>query len=165
MMTKRPSALGPLTQPARGPMSNHTPTPASDRVMETMIELARCSKFHRIIVAGSDGISRMSALHRRGYKRISTTSTCGLPHGQYDVAWVEWQQHSIKALETTLQWLVHFLAPASALVIWIGEPTDRRALGLILERLGFRVEVGTRCEHGLAMAARRLDANQQAMAA
>ena len=146
-------------------MSNRTPAPASDRVMETMIELAQCSKFHRIIVAGPDGVNRMSVLHRRGYKRVSTTSTCGLPRGQYDVAWVEWRQHSIKALETTLQWLVHFLAPASGLVVWIDEPTNRRALGSILERLGFRVEVGTRCEHGLAIAARRLDANQQAMAA
>jgi hypothetical protein len=133
--------------------------------METMIELAQCSKFHRIIVAGPDGASRMSALHRRGYKRVSTTSTCGLPRGQYDVAWVEWRQHSIKALETTLHWLVHFLAPASALIIWTDETMNRRALGSILQRLGFRVEVGTRCEHGLAIAARRLDANQQAMAA
>jgi hypothetical protein len=133
--------------------------------METMIELAHCSKFHRIIVASSDGLNRMSALHRRGYKRVSTTATCGLPRAQYDVAWVEWQQHSIKALETTLQWLVHFLAPASGLVVWIDEPTNRRALGSILERLGFRVEVGTRCEHGLAVAARRLDANQQVLAA
>jgi hypothetical protein len=107
----------------------------------------------------------MSALRRRGYKRVSTTSTCGLPRGQYHVAWVEWQQHSIKALETTLQWLVHFLAPTSAVVIWIGEQTDRRMLGSILNRLGFQVEVGTRCEHGLAIAARRLDAKQQAMAA
>jgi hypothetical protein len=78
---------------------------------------------------------------------------------------VEWRQHSIKALETTLQWLVHFLAPASGLIVWTDETMNRRALGSILERLGFRVEVGTRCEHGLAIAARRLDANQQTMAA
>ena len=142
-------------------------TASGERIIETMIELGRCSKLHRIIVAGSQSAHQMFELHRRGYNRVSTTATCGLPRGQYDVALVEWQLHSIKALETTLDWLVHFLAPASALVIWIEsrELTDHRKLGSILERLGFRVEAGNRCEHGLAISARRLDANQQAIAA
>ena len=109
----------------------------------------------------------MFELHRRGYNRVATTANCGLPRGQYDVALVEWQLHSIKALETTLDWLVHFLAPSSVLVIWIdaGESTNQRKLGSILEKLGFRLEAGTRCEGGFAIAARRLDANQQAIAA
>jgi hypothetical protein len=109
----------------------------------------------------------MFELHRRGYNRVSTTATCGLPRGQYDVALVEWQLHSIKALETTLDWLVHFLAQSSVLVIWIdaSESTNQRKLRSILEKLGFRFEAGTRCEGGLAIAARRLDANQQAIAA
>ena len=109
----------------------------------------------------------MFELHRRGYNRVATTATCGLPRGQYDVAFVEWQLQSIKALETTLDWLVHFLAPTSVLAIWIdtSESADRRKLGSILERLGFRVEAGTRCERGFAIAARRLDTNKQAIAA
>ena len=140
---------------------------SGERIIATMIELARCSKPHRIIVAGSRGPHQMFELHRRGYNRVATTATCGLPRGQYDVAFVEWQLHSIKALETTLDWLVHFLAPTSVLVIWIDpqEHPDHRKLRSILERLGFRVEAGTRSEHGLAISARRLDANQQAIAA
>ena len=92
---------------------------SDERIIETMLELARCSKLHRIIVAGSRGPHQMFELHRRGYNRVATTATCGLPRGQYDVAFIEWQLHSIKALETTLDWLVHFLAPTSVLVVWI----------------------------------------------
>lgn len=147
-------------------MNTLNPTVSGERIIETMIELARCSNLHRIIVAGSKGPHQMFELHRRGYTRVATTATCGLPRGQYDVAFVE-QLQSIKALETTLDWLVHFLAPTSVLVIWIdtSESTDQRKLGSILERLGFQLEAGTRCEGGLAVAARRLDANQQAVAA
>jgi hypothetical protein len=148
-------------------MNKPKPTASGERVVETMIELARCSKLHRIIVAGANGPHRMFELNRRGYDRVATTATCGLPAGQYDVAFVDWRLHSIKALETMLDWLVHFLAPASVLVIWIDtdECTDNRKLGSMLERLGFRVEVGTRCERGLAISARRLDVNEQAVAA
>ena len=140
---------------------------SGEQIVETMIALARCSKLHRIVVAGSQGAHLMFELHRRGYNRVATTATCGLPRGQYDAAFVEWQLHSIKALETMLDWLVRFLAPTSVLVILLDshERTGHRKLGSILERLGFRVEAGTRCEHGLAIAARRLDASQQAIAA
>src|SRR4051812_42846628 len=105
--------------------------PASnERIIATMIKLARCSNLHRIIVAGSKGPYQMFELHRRGYIRVATTATCGLPRGQYDVALVEWHLHSIKALETTLDWLVHFLAPSSVLVIWIdaSESTNQQML-------------------------------------
>jgi hypothetical protein len=143
------------------------PTASGEQIIATMIELAQCSKLHRIVVAGSQGARLMFELHRRGYNRVATTATCGLPRGQYDAAFVDWQLRSIKVLETTLNWLVHFLAPTSVLVIWIdsSESANQRKLGSILERLGFRLEAGTRCEHGLAISARRLDANQQAIAA
>jgi hypothetical protein len=146
-------------------MSRIIPTSPSDRIIETMIELARCSKSHRIILVGPSGSNQELELHRRGYHRIATTATCGLPRGQYDVAFVEWQLPSIKALEATLDWLVHFLAPAGVLVIWVAPGTDRRRLGSILEGLGFHVEAGTRCERGLVVSARRLDAIQHAIAA
>jgi hypothetical protein len=148
-------------------MNEPNPTASGERIIETMIELARCSKLHRIVVAGSKSPHQMFQLHRRGYNRVATTASCGLPRGQYDVAFVDWHLHSIKALETTLDWLVHFLAPTSVLVIWIDsrECTGHRKLGSILERQGFRVEAGTRCEQGFAVSARRLDTNQQAIAA
>lgn len=148
-------------------MSQMKSTAPGEQIIETMIELARCSRQHRIIVAGSTAAHQMFELHRRGYNRVATSMTCGLPRAQYDVALVDWYLHSINALETTLDWLVHFLAPASVLVICIEScgTQGHRKLASILERFGFRVEVGTRCEHGLAVSARRLDANQQALAA
>jgi hypothetical protein len=141
------------------------PTFPSERVIETMIGLARCSRSHRILVSGSDAANRMFDLNRRGFSRIATTATCGLPRGQYDVAWLEWHLHSIRALETTLNWLVHFLAPKSALVIWIDSNADKARLESTVERLGFDVEAVTRIALGLAVSARRVDVNQQAMAA
>ena len=134
-------------------------------IIETMIRLARCSSSHRIILSGSKGPHEMFELHRRGFHRVATTATCGLPHGQYDVAFVNCQQTSIKALEATLNWLVHFLASTSVLVIWMESPEYSGGLVSMFERLGFRVEAGTRCERGLVICARRLDANAQAVAA
>jgi hypothetical protein len=142
-------------------------TPSRERITESLVDLARCSKLHRIILAGPNSPQSMFELHRRGYVRVATTATSGLPHGQYDVALVDWQGRSIKALEATLDWLVHFLGSSAVMVIWI-DPQERaanRKLAAILERLGFRIEIGTRCEHGLAVSARRRDAAQMAVAA
>jgi hypothetical protein len=109
----------------------------------------------------------MLSLHCRGYGRVSTLATCGLPHGQYGVALIDWQGRSIRALESTLDWLVQFLASSAVMVIRLDprERTANRKLESILDRLGFRVEDGTLCEHGLAVSARRRDASQMAVAA
>jgi hypothetical protein len=148
-------------------MNQQQPEVAEEAIIETMIALAQCSKRHRVVVAGSRGPHHMLELHRRGYIRVATTATCGLPRGQFDVALVDWRVQSIKALETTLDWLVHFLDPSGVLVIHIDsrEPADSRRLASMLERLGFRIEVGTRGEHGFAVSARRRDASHQVMAA
>jgi hypothetical protein len=133
--------------------------PAAARIIEPMIDLARCSKRQRIIVAGAKSAELMFDLHRRGHVRVATTANCGLPAGQYDVALVDWRQRSIKALETTLDWLVDFLGPAAALVVWIDpqEPAVNRKLRSMLERHGLVVEAGTIREHGSAVSAHRLE--------
>jgi hypothetical protein len=138
-----------------------------ESIVEPLIELARCSNVHRFIVAGPSSAELMVGLHRRGFTRVATTATCGLPQGQFDAGLVDWRAHSIKSLETTLYWLVHFLAPSAVLVILIDVPerSAGRKLSSILGRLGFHVEVGTRCAHGSAIAARRRDAVQMAIAA
>jgi hypothetical protein len=134
-------------------------TPSGERIIEPMIGLARCSKRHRIIVAGSRRSELMFELYRRGYSRVATTTTCGLPDGQFDVALVDWRQHSINALETTLDWLVHFLRPSGVLVAWV-DPQERagnRKLCAMLEVHGFVVEAGTVRDYGSAVAARRCE--------
>jgi hypothetical protein len=131
--------------------------PATDRVIEPMISLARCSKLQRIVVAGSKSVELMFELHRRGYVRALATANCGRPAGQYDVALVDWRQRTFKALETTLDWLVDFLAPAGVLVVWVDpqKPAANQNLRSLLERRGFVVEAGTVREDGSAISARR----------
>ena len=139
---------------------NQSPiTPADERIVEPMIEFARCSKRQRIIVAGSTSAKLMFDLHRCGYLRVSTTANCGLPAGQYDVAFVDWRLHSVKALETTLDWLVDFLSQTGVVVIWVDrqKPADNRNLRSALERHGLFVEAGTVREHGCAISARRCE--------
>lgn len=132
-------------------------TPAGERIIEPMIELARCSKLDRIIVAGPTSAALMFELHRRGYVRVATTANCGLPAGQYDVALVDWRERSIKALDTTLDWLVDFLGSVGALVVWIDpqEPAANRKLRSMLQKHGLVVEAGTLREYGSAVSAQR----------
>src|SRR5262245_46954137 len=133
--------------------------PARDRVIEPMLTLARCSKQQRIIVKGSQSTKFVFGLHRRGHVRVATTANCGLPAGQYDVALVDWRQRSIKALETTLDWLVDFLSPAGVVVVWVDpqEPAGNRKLYRTFEAHGLTVEAGTIREHGAAVSAHRND--------
>jgi hypothetical protein len=135
--------------------------PLVEGIVESMIALARCSKQQRIIVAGSNSAQLMFELHRQGYMRVVTTRHSGLPRGQCEVALVDWRGHSIKALETTLDWLVHFLTPTGVLVICV-DPQDRagnRKLRSVLEHHDLLVEAGTIREHGSAISARRRELN------
>jgi hypothetical protein len=70
--------------------------PASERIIEPMVALARCSKRQRILVTGTRSAELRFELHRGGYVRVATTANCGLPNAQYDVALVDGRQHSIK---------------------------------------------------------------------
>jgi acetolactate synthase regulatory subunit len=131
--------------------------PAGAGIIQPMIELARCSKWQRIIVAGSKSGELRLELHRRGFVRVATTASCGLPAGQYDVALVDWRQRSVKALETTLDWLMDFLSPTGVLVVWVDpqQPASNRKLRSAIEKRDLVVEAGTVREHGSAIAAQR----------
>jgi hypothetical protein len=132
-------------------------SPEKDRIIEPMIALARCSIRHSIVVTGTNSAELMFALHRRGYVRVATTANCPLPDGQYDVALIDWRQRSIKALETTLDWLVDFLDPAGVVVVWVdpAEPSANRKIRSLLGKHGLTVEAHTVREHGAAISARR----------
>ncbi len=149
-------------------MTNLIPGRSIDRAIDTTIALARCSTKHRILLAGAHGPASIINWRSRGYHRVATTSTCKLPRAQYDVAVVEWRQHSIKALATSLDWLVYFLSPRGALVVWIESaidtPPGRRELRTAVEQLGFCVETGTRAANGFVVSAHRFDI-QHTMAA
>jgi hypothetical protein len=148
-----------MSTPNSAVMAQSRRAVAGDRIIEPMLDLARCSNLNRIIVAGANSAALMFELHRRGYVRVATTANCGLPAGQYDVALVDWRERSIKALDTTLGWLLDFLTPAGGLAVWLDpqEPAANRKLRAMLEKHGLIIEAGTVREHGSAVLARHSD--------
>jgi hypothetical protein len=133
--------------------------------METMIGLSRLSKSHRVIVTGSDAFDIYLGLHHRGFSRAVTTATCRIPCGQHDVALVV-GQHSIQALEALLVRIVPFLNTRAATAVWVGSDEHHgKKLQSVLERLGFRMEAGAKCENGFVLSARRCEWSHIANAA
>lgn len=130
---------------------------AGERIVEPIIALAHCSKLARIIVTGVNSAGAVIDLHRLGYARAATTLNCGLPAGQYDVVLLDGRQRSIKAIETTLDWVADFLSLTGVLIVWLDplQPATGRPLRTVLESHGFRIEAGTVHERGSAVAARR----------
>jgi hypothetical protein len=148
-------------------MTQSSSISSDERIVDALIELACAAQSHRVIVAGSDSLEVLRELLRRGYSRVTAAKSRGAPCGQNDVALITWREHSTRALATTLDWLVHFLRPAGVLVIWVGphERMPNQVLRLALKQVGFRIDVGTRCENGVAIAARRLESTPAAKAA
>lgn len=150
-------------------MINPMPAGSADRKIDSIVELGRCADHHRILLAGASDPDPVSEWRSRGYHRVATMAASRLPRGQYDVAVVEWRQHSIRALGTMLDWLVYFLSPRGVLVIWIDGASDtasaRRDLRSLVEQLGFRVETRKRCRNGFAVSASRVNTSERAMAA
>jgi hypothetical protein len=62
---------------------------------------------------------------------------------------------------------VPYLKSRAAVAIWIDatEQQGGRKLQSMLERLGFRIEAGAKCEDGFILSARRLEWSQTAQAA
>src|SRR5215467_1021747 len=104
-------------------------TAAGERIVKPIIALAHCSKLARIIVTGANSAEAVIDLHRLGYARAATTLNCGLPAGQYDVVLLDGRQRSIKAIETTLDWVADFLNLTGVLIVWLDplQPVDRFA--------------------------------------
>src|ERR1700752_340075 len=140
-------------------MSPNRITAAGERIVEPIIALAHCSKLARIIVTGANSAEAVIDLHRLGYARAATTLNCGLPAGQYDVVLLDGRQRSIKAIETTLDWVADFLSPTGVLIVWLAplHPATGRPFRTLLESQGFRIAAGTVREHGPAVSAQRFE--------
>jgi hypothetical protein len=130
--------------------------PYREQVVDTMIGLTRLSNAHRVIVAGGDSMELYLALRRRGFLRVATTATCRLPRGQHAVGLIT-GQNTLTAIEAALARISQFLCTSAALAVLI----DSRESGLCLkvrtrlERMGFRIEAGVRCQQGLVLSAYR----------
>jgi hypothetical protein len=138
---------------------------SSERIMETMIDLTGLSKSQRVIAAGSDAFDIYLALHHRGFSRVATPATCRIPCGQHDVALVA-GEHSIKALEELLVRIVAFLNTRATVAVWVDSDGHRGTkLSSLLNRLGFRIAAGAKCENGFVLSARRHETSHVAKAA
>jgi hypothetical protein len=148
-------------------MNQSASAASGEKIIETMIELAQCSKLHRIIVAGSKSLGHMFELRSRGYNRVVTAMCYNLRRGGYDVGLLDWRRQQIKGIEAKLSWLAPLLAPTSVLVVWLdaSERAEHWRLASILAKQGFRVEAGTCCKDGFGISARRRNAGEQALAA
>jgi hypothetical protein len=137
-------------------MSEPSPGFSDERILDTMIQLARATRSQRVLVAGSSCFDVYLTLLQRGFCRTATPATCRFPCGQHDVALVA-GHHSMQALESLLGQIVPFLNTRAALVIWMESRDGGRGRKLlsVLERLGFRIEAGARCATGFALSARR----------
>ena len=143
----------------------HT-VPNREQVVDTMIGLTRLSNLHRAIVAGSDGLELYLALRRRGFIRVTTTATCRIPKQQHAVGLIT-GHNSPAAIEAALTRISQFLSASAAIAVLI----DSRESGLCLkirtqlQRMGFRIEAGVRCQQGLVLSAYRQGFNQMEIAA
>jgi hypothetical protein len=135
-----------------------------DRIIGPMIELARCSPQHRIVVAGARSIELTLALQGQGYARASSTANCGHPAEQYDVALAA--AHVQDARENA-GLADGFPATRGVLVVWMDpqKPSAREELRSALERRGFVVETGAVRDDGSAVSARRCQALPMSLAA
>ena len=139
----------------------------SERIVHGLVTLARARRTDRLLVAGQAASDMLLELGRLGFINAFSTRTCGLPRGHYDVAMVAWGDRSVKTLKTTLDWLVQRVRPTGVVTIWIDNPEReaQRWLRLTLDQLGFRIDAGSRIEHGVAVSARRVEIVRAAMAA
>jgi hypothetical protein len=121
-----------------------------------MIGLTRLSGSQRAIVAGSDRIELYLALRRRGISRVATPATCQISRAQHAVGLIAGQD-SPGAIEAALTEMSPFLSTNAAVAILV----DSRESGFCLkirtrlERMGFRIEAGVRCQQGLVLSAYR----------
>ncbi|SDT37724.1 hypothetical protein [Bradyrhizobium canariense] len=134
---------------------------SGDRILDPMIDLARCTKQDRIVIAGSKAIELMLELQRRGFLEVAATANCGRAAGQYDVAMVDWRRRTTNSLEPTIEWLLHYLRPGGMLIVWVDpqKQTANLKLRSALERLGCVIESGTVHDCGCGLAARLLETN------
>ncbi len=139
---------------------------SSEQVVDTMIGLTRLSNLHRAIVAGSDSMELYLALRRRGFVRVATTATCRIPKRQHAVGLIA-GQNSLSAIETALAQISQFLSPSAAIAVLIDSRESGSCLKIRtrLERMGFRIEAGVRCQQGLVLSAYRQGFNQMEIAA
>jgi hypothetical protein len=132
-----------------------------DEIVNTMIDLARLSRSHRIVIAGNDSTGLYLALKRRGFDYPVLASSCRIPCGQHSAGLIAGGR-SFEAIEAAVVQVSRYLDATASIAVSIGP----QAIGLgarvrtKLQQLGFRIEAGARCREGFVLAAHRQDYRQ-----
>jgi hypothetical protein len=127
-----------------------------EQVVDTMIGLTRLSSLHRAIVAGSDRMEFCLALRRRGFIRVAVATASRLPRRPYSVGLIT-AQNTVNEIEAALAQISPLLCANAAIAILIASRETGFCLKIRsrLERMGFRIEAGVRCQQGLVLSACR----------
>ena len=134
-------------------------------IVDTMIQMAFARRSHRVIAAGSAAPEIYRGLSRRGFSRVTTGAYTRASGTAHDIALVAGEE-SIQDLEALIIRLTAFLSDQASMATWIDSTERRRGqrIQLLLERLGFRVESGAKCEIGFVLAGRRFERKALAQA-
>lgn len=123
-------------------------------LLDAMIQLTFARQSHRIVVTGSSAPDIYAALCRRGFCRVTTATHRRPPGGGYDVAFISSHQ-SLAALESALLRIAPLLGSCASIAIWVGGIGHGQTIQRLLQRAGFAVQSGAKCENGFVLAARR----------
>jgi len=131
-------------------------TASREQVVDTMIGLTRLSGLQRAIVAGNDRMELYLALRRRGFLRVATPATSRISRAQHAVGLIAGQD-SPGANEAALTEMSPFLSTNAAVAVLVESRESGFCLKIRtrLERMGFQIEAGVRCQQGLVLSAYR----------
>ena len=142
--------------------------PGVDQILDTMICLTRPMPLQRVIAAGSNGMALYLGLRRRGFIRTTMPALCHDKRARHGIGLIAGRIESCDSsvdTERDLERISAFLSVNAGLALLVGSGQNGVNIRRKLEQLGFRVEAGVRCSHGLVLSASRQGYQQMASAA
>jgi len=147
-------------------MVQHHFASAREQVLDTMVGLTRLSNLQRAIIAGDDGMELYLELWRRGFVRVSTVLTSGIPRRQHTIGLIAGRDLP-EPIERTLTGISPFLCANATIAVLIAAHGSNCCLRVRakLQQMGFQIEAGVRCQQGLVLSAYRQGFGQMENAA
>jgi hypothetical protein len=127
-----------------------------EQVLDTMVGLTRLTNLQRAIIAGDDGMELYLELWRRGFARVATVLTCGIPRRQHTIGLIAGRE-SPEPIERALAEISPFLSTNATIAVLIDTQTSNCSFRIRtkLQKMGFQIEAGVRCQRGLVLSACR----------
>jgi hypothetical protein len=141
-------------------------TSGREQVLDTMVGLTRMSNLQRAIIAGDDGMELYLELWHRGFIRVSTVLTCGIPRKQHTIGLIAGRE-TPEPIERALAEISPFLCTNATIAVLTNTHGSNCGLRIRtkLQQMGFQIEAGVRCQQGLVLSACRQGFGQMENAA